>query len=506
MQTLGSTSVPALLKYLRHAERLGLDIAPALAAAGLQADQLNDNRQRLPGEAHERLLGYFCEHSGDPLFGLHSARFVQPGSWSVLGYIAMNCATLGEAMSRITPYEKLVGDMGTSRIEAAGGQVRLIWNCRHQTPLVRRHMVEHVLASWVLYARWIADLEGSPDEVWLEHDLPDGTRVEDYETFFGCPVRFAQPCSALLVPLDYLALPLRQADATLLRTLEEHALALMAELDDDEPLPLRVKNALRQLLKDGLPRKERVAEKFGMTVRTLQRHLQQAGSSYQQTLDELRRELAEHYLLHSELPIQDIAQYLGFTESRSFHRSFKGWTGQTPGEYRQRRKSRRRENGGHPAAVGSIEQFAQRNERHALAFHEGTSLADLHQPLGPGSAAQYPGTLVRIEHRAACSRRPRRYSRRCPALVQAKPAGTSTRSGATCATPPAQQVGTRQQGEGDQGEAGLPGRPTGCPGTGRRSAACRVLSPASRGSARRLRAAPCRGSRPRPPIRRQWTG
>lgn len=66
MQTLGSTSVPALLKYLRHAERLGLDIAPALAAAGLQADQLNDNRQRLPGEAHERLLGYFCEHSGAP--------------------------------------------------------------------------------------------------------------------------------------------------------------------------------------------------------------------------------------------------------------------------------------------------------------------------------------------------------------------------------------------------------------------------------------------------------
>ncbi len=333
-----SSWVGAVALRYRLYSRLGLDIAPALAAAGLQADQLNDNRQRLPGEAHERLLGYFCEHSGDPLFGLHSARFVQPGSWSVLGYIAMNCATLGEAMSRITPYEKLVGDMGTSRIEAAGGQVRLIWNCRHQTPLVRRHMVEHVLASWVLYARWIADLEGSPDEVWLEHDLPDGTRVEDYETFFGCPVRFAQPCSALLVPLDYLALPLRQADATLLRTLEEHALALMAELDDDEPLPLRVKNALRQLLKDGLPRKERVAEKFGMTVRTLQRHLQQAGSSYQQTLDELRRELAEHYLLHSELPIQDIAQYLGFTESRSFHRSFKGWTGQTPGEYRQRRK------------------------------------------------------------------------------------------------------------------------------------------------------------------------
>jgi AraC-like DNA-binding protein len=147
-------------------------------------------------------------------------------------------------------------------------------------------------------------------------------------------VLFEQPCSALVAPLSYLQTPLRQADAQLLRTLEEHALALMASLDDSS-LALRVKNALRQLLKEGLPRKEQVAEQFAMSVRTLQRQLQQAGTSYQQILDDLRQELAEHYLLHSDLPIQDIAQYLGFTEPRSFHRTFKSRTGVPPGEYRQ---------------------------------------------------------------------------------------------------------------------------------------------------------------------------
>lgn len=338
MHSLGYTSVPALLKYLRHAESLGLDLDVALQAAGLERSQLADNSQRLPSEAHERLLEYLCAHSNDPLFGLHSARFVQPGSWSVLGYITMNCANLGEAMGRIIPYEKLVGDMGVSRLEPGNDHIKLIWTCRHEAALIRRHMVENVLASWLLYARWIADTTGSPKEVWFEHAQPDGTDIAEYEQLFGCPVRFEQPCSGLLVPLNLLGYPLRQADANLLRTLEEHALALMAELDDDEPLPLRVKNALRLLLKDGLPRKERVAERFEMTVRTLQRHLQQAGTSYQQILDELRQELAEHYLVHSELPIQDIAQYLGFTESRSFHRSFKGWTDQTPGEYRLRHK------------------------------------------------------------------------------------------------------------------------------------------------------------------------
>ncbi|MGH8353609.1 MAG: AraC family transcriptional regulator GliR [Pseudomonas sp.] len=338
MHNLGYTSVPALLKYLRHAEQLGLDQSAALAAAGLTLDDLNDNSRRLPGAAYEKLLGHLLAASGDPLFGLHAGRFVQPGSWSVLGYITMNCATLGEAMSRIVPYEKLVGDMGVSRIEAAADHVKLIWSCRHQPADIRRHMVENVLASWLLYARWIADTDSSPLEVWFEHAQPAGVDLAEYQALFGCPIRFAQSANALLVPLEYLKVPLRQADANLLRTLEEHALTLMAGLDEDEPLPLRVKNALRLLLKDGLPRKERVAEKFAMTVRTLQRHLQQAGTSYQAILDQLRQELAEHYLTRSDLPIQDIAYYLGFTEARSFHRSFKNWTGITPGEYRESKR------------------------------------------------------------------------------------------------------------------------------------------------------------------------
>ena len=335
MQALGYTSVPALLKYLRQADALGLDQAAALNAAGLSASDLDDNSRRLPSEAHEKLLEYLLRESADPLFGLHAAHFTQPGSWSVLGYITMNCATLGEAMSRIVPYEKLVGDMGVSRIEPAEDHLRLIWTCRHQPTEIRRHMVENVLCSWLLYARWIADMDRSPREVWFEHPQPAGTELSEYEGVFGCTVKFEQSVNALLVPLEYLAVPLRQADANLLRTLEEHALTLMAGLDEGEPLPMRVKNALRLLLKDGLPRKERVAEKFEMTVRTLQRHLQQAGTSYQEILDQLRQELAEHYLTRSTLPVQDIAYYLGFTESRSFHRSFKGWTGMTPGEYRE---------------------------------------------------------------------------------------------------------------------------------------------------------------------------
>ena len=339
MENLGFISVPALLTYLRQAQELGLHSHDVLTAIGLSPTEVADNSKRLPSTVLERLLAYLLENTDDRLIGLHAARFVQPGTWSVLGYMTMNCATLGDAMSRIVPYEKLVGDMGTSRIEMDSGQVRLIWNCRHSNRELRRHMVENVLASWLRYARWIADTDLAPQEVWFEHAQPADTELAEYQAVFACPIRFSQPCNALLTLPEHLQIPIRQADANLLRTLEEHALTLMAGMDKDEPLPVRVHNALRLLLKDGLPRKERVAEKFHMTERTLQRHLQQAGTSYQEILDDLRRELAEHYLLRSELPIQDIASYLGFTEARSFHRSFKGWTGMTPGEFREQHKA-----------------------------------------------------------------------------------------------------------------------------------------------------------------------
>jgi AraC-like DNA-binding protein len=339
MNDLGYTAIPVLHKYIRHAEQFGVDIEQALRSAGLKPCDLEDNSLRIPGSQHERLLDYLLAHTKDQLFGLNCARYVQPGSWSLLGYITMNCSTLGEAMGRIMPYEKLVSDMGVSDIKTLADATHLSWSCRSQSALIHRHLVENTLASWLLFARWLTNTHYSPREVWFAHTQPQSTTLAEYEAVFGCPVRFNQPENALIIPKEYLDLTLNQADANLLQSFEEHALNVMSGLDANQPFPQQVKNALRLLLRNGLPRKERVAEQFAMTARTMQRHLQVAGTSYQQILDELRKELSEHYLLRTDLPVQTIACLLGFSEPRSFHRSFKGWTGDTPGEFRQNQRA-----------------------------------------------------------------------------------------------------------------------------------------------------------------------
>lgn len=339
-ENLGFISVPALQQYLRSAEACGLVREKMLSEAGIPAEILLDNNGRLPGEALQRLLQFILPRCGNPLFGLQTSQYIQPGSYSVMGYIAMTSNTLAEAVMRMPQYEKLVGDMGTSTVEHEPGAVVVRWNCRFTDPVVRRHIIENVLASWTTYSRWMADnQELSPLAVRFEHDPPaDRGLLKHYQSIFRCPVYFNQPMSALLASPQLFEYPLRSPDATLRETLEQHAQSLLTALKEKYSLADQVRSLLRSMLSDTSPRKEFVAEQMGMNVRTLHRKLADEGTSYQQILDDLRAELARKYLQQSLLSVEDIARRLGFTESRSFIRYFKGYVGVTPGEFRAQLK------------------------------------------------------------------------------------------------------------------------------------------------------------------------
>jgi AraC-like DNA-binding protein len=332
---LGTISGAALQQYLVSAKASGVDIHRALAVANIDEPQANDAEARIPSVKFERMLEHMISASGDALFGLHTSQFVQPGSYSVMGYIAMSATTIGEALTRVSQYEKLVGDMGTTRVDQDGSLLRVIWDCRHTRQPVRRNLIENVLASWVQYTRWLADADLKPEYIMLEHDAPADSAAE-YEKFLHGPVRFRQKLNALVIRPEVLMHRLRQPDPHLLKVLETTAERRLSELGLTATLTFRVRDAIRACIdKAGLPRKELVADMLAMNPRTLLRRLQDEGTTYQDVLDGLRHELAMDLLRDTRYTQADIAARLGFAEIRSFQRCFKRWTNQTPGEYRQ---------------------------------------------------------------------------------------------------------------------------------------------------------------------------
>jgi AraC-like DNA-binding protein len=98
----------------------------------------------------------------------------------------------------------------------------------------------------------------------------------------------------------------------------------------------QVKDTIRRSLAGKRPTLQDVAREIGMSARTLQRRLTDAGITFQQIVEDTRRELASHYLKQSAVELNEAAFLLGFEDSNSFFRAFQAWEGTSPGEWRAR--------------------------------------------------------------------------------------------------------------------------------------------------------------------------
>lgn len=88
-------------------------------------------------------------------------------------------------------------------------------------------------------------------------------------------------------------------------------------------------------LKGKEPSLSNIAKKLGIGVRSIQLKLKEEGVTFQQLLEEIRKNLATKHLKEDKLSTIDIAYLLGYSEPSVFFRSFKKWTGQTPTFYRK---------------------------------------------------------------------------------------------------------------------------------------------------------------------------
>jgi len=97
-----------------------------------------------------------------------------------------------------------------------------------------------------------------------------------------------------------------------------------------------VRSFLRMAVLSGNAKTEKLAKQLSIHVRTMNRRLLAAGTSFRKLLDETRFELARRMLKNSRLTVCQIADSLGYADSRAFTRAFRRWSGVSPGQWRKR--------------------------------------------------------------------------------------------------------------------------------------------------------------------------
>lgn len=325
---MATTSSRALLAACG---RLGLDTGAMLAAARLTAAEVDDPDGRLPGEAVAALWQAALERSRDPGLGLRVALAVPFGAYRVIDFLAASAPTVGEGLLRVARYFRLINSALSWEVaeEPAGRRMRLV----HAAPLPRPY-AEYAVAVTILHCRHASGFDWPLIEVSFEF-APPASSAEHLRAF-GCPVRFEAPETGFALARESWDTPSRAASSDLLRTLEEHADRMIAGLGRASEVSARVARLVAAELQGGDPSLARVARRMAMSQRTLQRRLDQEGTTFAEVLDRTRRHVAEAYVKEGGLALTEVAYLLGFSEPSAFTRAFQRWYGVPPSQYRSR--------------------------------------------------------------------------------------------------------------------------------------------------------------------------
>jgi AraC-like DNA-binding protein len=307
----------------------GHDIDPAL---------LTDDEARIPLSKTDGLWEEAARVSGDADFGLHLAEEMQASSFGLFSYLAVMSSTLGVAFERVEGYFGLISD-ASGYVLATNGTEACVELKEWPGMLPTRQVAEFCLAVLVCYARrHLAEPFGCR-EVFFRHARPAAR--SEHERLFGAAVSFGANRSAMVFDRRFLDAPLVTADPRLAAILEPGARAELERLDQrDQGLLGKARHVLFELVRTGNPSLETLARRLGVSARTLQRELAERSTSFRDLLGETQSNVAGRLLLDPALSIAEIAALLGFSEVAAFHRSFKRWTGLTPGQYRSEHRTR----------------------------------------------------------------------------------------------------------------------------------------------------------------------
>lgn len=337
MPLVPTISVRAVGKIVDAASAAGVSSQELYRAVRLDPSLLDDADNRIPYAQIVSLYEAAARLTGDAAFGLHLSELTSAKVFDLLGYVLMNSPTLGEAVGRIVRYHSIWTDGAGYNLEVGDGLARLSYHYVNLDPDFCRHDCEMTLAITLRFARLATGLDWTPLEVTFEHSEPADTA--EHRRIFRSPIHFSRAVNQLVFEQSLLDLPIVEADSALCAVLDRHAEQLLTRFKRRGGLADEVRSLLFEALKGGDVSLEAISQRLGTSPRTLQRKLKEEGTTHQDILDEIRRDLSKRYLSEPQMAICEVAYLLGFSEPSAFHRAFRRWTGITPREYRRLAKA-----------------------------------------------------------------------------------------------------------------------------------------------------------------------
>jgi AraC-like DNA-binding protein len=243
-------------------------------------------------------------------------------------YAAASSKTLSDALDRAQRYSSIANAglvLKCSKADNFTIALHYAGVARHSD----RQQMEIFVTTVIRVCRTLTGRLLKPTVVRLVHRRSCGS--SELEKFFGCRIEFGADTDQIIFDKETAQLHLVDADPYLSEILLHYCEQALAHLRSNaSSLRITIENAITPLLPHGEARLDAVAQKIGVSSRTLARRLTAEGLSFGEILNQLRSDLATHYLGEANLSISQIAWLLGYQGVSAFSHSCKRWTGLNP--------------------------------------------------------------------------------------------------------------------------------------------------------------------------------
>lgn len=310
----------------------------ALAAAnGFDLAELDDGDRWIDLPAAHRVWELALSHTQQANLGLLIGRSSNPHVIGLLGYLMESCPTIGEAFDQLSKFNPLFGNMFSYHHEIQGEYFKVFYEPHPQWwqeyPHTAQQAIETSMSRTLSLIHRFTGKHIYPNRAFFKSSPPSDESL--YKSVLKTNLYFNATENYLEFPLSLAQVPVASYNITLYREFERLAEEKLQSIITHNSFEGRIKQLLLSAIDGPLPTIDQVATQLHCSTRTLQRKLRQEGTSYQLILENLRKELAIHFLQKGQNKLAEIADFLGYADQRVFRRAFKRWTGQTPSTYQQ---------------------------------------------------------------------------------------------------------------------------------------------------------------------------
>lgn len=323
-----------LTGFVTFLEEIGAPVQRLLAATKLPTSVLQTPEALLPLKQVCEFYEQSARTEGCESLGLLAEQKIQIEDLGAFGRLLCYSPTLHDAIQTAIHLIATFNSGDRIWLREQGNQLWLCHKFVDQIEVGRQYADQYSIMLMIDLILLASGCEWNPTEIHLETSKFQG--LNQIAGLSNTKVRFEQKSTAISFPRSLLSLPLKSlSEYQDTQRYKDYQILLSSA--PATTFPGSVRQIIASLLRESYPDVQLVAEMIGMSVRSLQRQLNEADLTYSHLIEQVRFDRSVRLLSDPTIKLADVAAELGYTDAANFSRAFRRWTGVSPSDFRNLR-------------------------------------------------------------------------------------------------------------------------------------------------------------------------